>query len=157
MEYTAERRRLPKSPHALDPDIFLTYRAPATGSYTLTFRAVEDEEPVFKGPRWRETGVVAEMKPFPRLTPWPAGLKVPVRVQVRPVDLGEATRGAILETEPNDSIRQAQTIPLAAGNGDQTIRVTGGADDIEYFDNGLYGESGDDWFRLEFKAPSRAC
>src|SRR5687768_2293160 len=48
--------------HALDPDIFLTYRAPATGSYVLTLRAVEDEEPVFNGPRWRETGIAAEMK-----------------------------------------------------------------------------------------------
>src|SRR5688572_7100594 len=79
--------------HALDPDIFLMYRAPATGSYVLSLRAVEDEEPVFQGPRWRETGVVAEMKSFPRRTPWPPSLKVPVRVLVRPVDLGQATRG----------------------------------------------------------------
>ena len=137
--------------HALDPDIFLTYRAPATGSYTLTLRAVEDEEPVFHGPRWRETGIVAEMKPFPRRTPWPAGLKVPVRVQVRPVDLGQATRGALIETEPNNSIQQSQAIPFGEGNGDQTIHVSGGADDIEYFDNGRYGDSGDDWYQIAFK------
>ena len=137
--------------HALDPDIFLIYRAPATGSYALTLRVVEDEEPVFSGPRWRETGIVAEMKPFPRRTPWPAGLKVPVRVLVRPVDLGQATRGAILETEPNNSIQQSQAIPFTDGNSDQTIHVSGGADDIEYFDNGHYGDSGDDWYQIAFK------
>ncbi len=137
--------------HALDPDIFLVYRAPATASYTLTLRAVEDEEPVFHGPRWRETGIVAEMKPFPRLTPWPAGLKVPVRVQIRPVDLGQATRGTLIETEPNNSIQQSQAIPFGEGNSDQTIHVSGGADDIEYFDNGRYGDSGDDWYRIAFK------
>jgi hypothetical protein len=126
--------------HALDPDIFLIYRAPATGSYVLILRAVEDEEPVFNGPRWRETGIVAEMKAFPRRTPWPASVRVPVRVLVRPVELGQATHGAILETEPNNSIQQSQPIPLADGSGDQTIHVTGGADDIEYFDNGRYGD-----------------
>jgi hypothetical protein len=76
---------------------------------------------------------------------------VPVRVLIRPTSLGEATRGAILETEPNDSICQAQAIPLAAGDGDQSIHITGGADDIEYFDNTRYGESGDDWYRIDYK------
>src|SRR5262245_4585120 len=137
--------------HALDPDIFLTYRAPATGSYALILRAVEDEEPVFSGPRWRETGIVAEMKPFPRQTPWPAGHKVPMRILVRPVDLGQATRGAFIETEPNNSVQQSQAIPLSADDSDQTIHISGGADDIEYFDNGRYGDSGDDWFQIAFK------
>ena len=56
-----------------------------------------------------------------------------------------------IEVEPNNSIAQAQPIPLADGDADQTIHITGAADDIEYFDNGLVDRSGDDWFRLEFK------
>ncbi len=37
------------------------------------------------------------------------------------------------------------------GGGDETIHITGGADDAEYFDNGNAGTSGIDWFRIEFK------
>ena len=80
--------------HALDPDIFLIYQAPATGSYVLILRAVEDEEPLFNSPRWRETGVVAEMKSFPRRTPWPTNVKVPLRVLIRRVDLSTGCRSA---------------------------------------------------------------
>ena len=32
----------------------------------------------------------------------------------------------------------------------QTIEVTAGADDIEYFDNGKVGSSGDDWFKIKY-------
>ena len=32
-----------------------------------------------------------------------------------------------------------------------TIHITGGADDIEYFDNGKVGTSGLDWFRIEYQ------
>lgn len=49
--------------HALDPDIFLIYRVPATGSYVLTLRAVEDEEPAFNGPR--NTGEAGRLLPEP--------------------------------------------------------------------------------------------
>ncbi len=70
---------------------------------------------------------------------------------IRTIDFGQATRGAIVETEPNNSIAQAQPLPLAEGDQEQVICVTGGADDIEYFDNDLFGESGDDWFLLEYK------
>ncbi len=31
--------------HALDPDVYVVYRAPQQGRYTLSLRAVEDEEP----------------------------------------------------------------------------------------------------------------
>lgn len=137
--------------HALDPDLYLLYRAPATGPYVISFKAVEDEEPLFNRPRWRESGVVGEMKLFPKRTPWPSGRKVPLRVLVRPVRLGEATRDTIVELEPNNSIGQAQPIPFRVGTSEQTIRITGGADDIEYFDNGRYGESGDDWYQLTFQ------
>ncbi len=134
--------------HALDPDVYVIYRAPQAGRYTLSLRAVEDEEPVFKSPRWRENGVVSELKPFPRLTPWPAGHKVPMQLAVRATDFGESARGLIVETEPNNSREQAQPIALKE---DQIVRITGGADDIEYFDNGAFGESGDDWYRVEYK------
>jgi hypothetical protein len=136
--------------HALDPDIYLVYRASQAGRYSLSISAVEDEEPASTSARWRETGVLAEVKPFPKITPWPAGHRVPMHVMVRSADFGTATRGVVVEMEPNNSIAQAQPLALTAESGEQVVRVTGGADDIEYFDNGLYGESGDDWFRIEF-------
>src|SRR5262245_56840596 len=45
--------------HALDPDVYIVYLAPQAGRYTLSLRAVEDEEPPATSPRWRETGVLA--------------------------------------------------------------------------------------------------
>ena len=84
------------------------------------------------------------------------GYQVAVRLSVRATDFGQATLGTIVEAEPNNSIAQAQPLPLAAGDGEQVLSVTGGADDIEYFDNGDFGESGDDWFRVEFKGTSVA-
>ncbi|MFN3322800.1 MAG: HEAT repeat domain-containing protein [Bryobacteraceae bacterium] len=137
--------------HAMDPDVYVVYRAPASGEYRLRMAPVEDEVPIFNAPRWREGGVVSETMTFPTRTPWPRGAKVPVRIAVRSVGFGRSTRGLFIEMEPNDSIAQAQEIPLAPGNQDQTIHITGSADDIEYFDNGRYGESGDDWFRIEYK------
>jgi hypothetical protein len=136
--------------HALDPDVYVVYRAPQQGRYQLTLRAVEDEDTKSSVPRWRETGILAATKAFPQRTPWPRGHQVAVRVLMRKMNFGQATRGAIVETEPNNSIAQAQPLPLAEGDTEQVICVTGGADDIEYFDNDLFGESGDDWFRLEY-------
>jgi Large extracellular alpha-helical protein len=137
--------------HALDPDLYLVYRAPQQGRYTLSLRSINHEEPAASTPRWRESGVLAGVKSFPNDTPWPAGHEVPVGVMIRCTDFGAVTRGGIVEMEPNNSIAQAQPLPLAAGDGNQTIRVTGGADDVEYFDNSQFGESGDDWFRLEYQ------
>jgi hypothetical protein len=137
--------------HALDPDVYVVYRAPQKGQYTISLRVVEDEEPIFNKPRWRESGIVSEVNSFPKRTPWPAGHKVPIRLAVHSVQFGEATRGTMVETEPNNSISQAQLLPLQAGFDQQILSVTGGADDIEYFDNGLYGESGDDWFEIKFE------
>src|SRR5690606_18079905 len=42
-------------------------------------------------------------------------------------------------------------IPLADPHAETTLHVLGGADDIEYFDNGDVGRSGDDWFRIEYQ------
>ncbi len=137
--------------HALDPDFYILYRAPKAGSYTLRVTAVEDEEPMFNRPRWRETGTVARLDAFPSKTPWPAGHRVKLRAGVRRVDLGTSRRGIAVEFEPNNSIREAQPLAMGASGGDETLRVTGGADDIEYFDNGRIGEDGDDWFRIEYQ------
>jgi hypothetical protein len=137
--------------HALDPDVYLVYRTPQAGRYQLTLRAVEGEETKPSAARWRETGVLAGTKSFPERTPWPSGHQVAVRLLIRTTNFGQSTRGTIVETEPNNSIAQAQPLPLAKGDDEQLISVTGGADDIEYFDNEFFGESGDDWFRLEFQ------
>ncbi|HJS09052.1 MAG TPA: prenyltransferase/squalene oxidase repeat-containing protein [Pirellulales bacterium] len=137
--------------HALDPDVYLVYRTPQAGRYQLTLRAVEREATKPSAARWRETGALAGTKSFPERTPWPSGRQVAVRVWIRRADFGQATRDTIVETEPNNSIAQAQPLPLAKGDDEQLISVTGGADDIEYFDNEFFGESGDDWFRLEFQ------
>ena len=58
-----------------------------------------------------------------------------------------------IETEPNDTPELAQEIQLPSiSSADEIapVRITGGADDIEYFDNGRVGKSGDDWFKLIF-------
>ena len=136
--------------HALDPDTYLVYRAPQAGRYAISLTAVDDEEPVFNKPRWRETGIVSEVDSFPRHTPWPAGHVVPVRLAVQTVDFGRATRGTMVEVEPNNSLATAQFLPPFADDA-AILHITGGADDIEYFDNGLYGDSGDDWFRIEYR------
>ena len=43
------------------------------------------------------------------------------------------------------------------GEGVQVTRISGGADDIEYFDNGKVGQSGDDWFRITYTGQSLDC
>lgn len=135
--------------HALDPDIYLVYRAPVSGRYTLSLSKVEDEVPDFNRPRWRESGSISQLALFPEKTPWPTGLGVPFRVALQPVDLSTATRGLVVELEPNNSLEQAQPLQLTSTDEDQILSVTGSADDCEYFDNGRYGESGHDWFRIE--------
>jgi hypothetical protein len=137
--------------HALDPDIYLVYRAPVSGVYALEIAPVTDEVPVFEGPRWREEGSAPRAVSFPRRTPWPAGKSVPLSVTINPLDLSDSqAAGMYVEQEPNDTPEQAQPVTLPAGEGVQAVRISGGADDIEYFDNGKVGQSGDDWFQLKF-------
>lgn len=139
--------------HALDPDFYIVFRAPAAGPQTLRITPVEHEEPIFNIARWREPGAISKLQNFPKDTRWPAATKVQIRAAVKEVEYGESTRGLVVEAEPNDSMPQAQPLVL---QDDTTLHITGGADDIEYFDNGKNGDSGDDWFRLEFKgSPSR--
>src|SRR5258708_27941981 len=40
--------------HALDPDFYMVYRAPKAGTYALKANVIDDEEPIFNLPRWRE-------------------------------------------------------------------------------------------------------
>jgi hypothetical protein len=143
---------LRKVVHALDPDVSFYYRAPKAGSYVLTARAVEDEEPIFNQARWREIGSVGLLKTFPRRTPWPAGHSVAWSARVTPVQLGTSTRGMTLEVEPNNTIAEAQRVVIGVGDWDENQHIVGGADDLEYFDNGEVTKgAGDDYFRLEYK------
>ncbi len=149
--YTPPTTDWKKVLHALDSDLYLVYRAPVTGLYTLEISPVTDEATVFEGARWREDGVAPQAVTFPRQTPWPAGKSVPLSVTINPLDLKDARQaGMHVETEPNDTPEMAQEIALPEGEGVQAVRITGGADDIEYFDNGKVGKSGDDWFHLAF-------
>ncbi|MGH9768790.1 MAG: hypothetical protein ACREAB_15270, partial [Blastocatellia bacterium] len=149
--YTKPTADWKKVLQALDTDIYLVYRAPVAGLYALEIAPITDEATVFEGARWREDGIAPQAVTFPRQTPWPAGKSVPLAVTINPLDLRDAPQaGMRLETEPNDTPEMAQGIALPEGEGVQAVRITGGADDIEYFDNGRVGKSGDDWFRLAF-------
>ncbi|MFO0363106.1 MAG: hypothetical protein ACK55F_00270 [Acidobacteriota bacterium] len=134
--------------HAHDPDFYIVYRAPKAAAYTLKLTKVEDEEPIFNRPRWRETGTVEKLTAYPKRTPWPTGHKVALRTKLAKLNPGASTRGMVLEAEPNDAIASAQSIDFGARD---TLHITGGADDAEYFDNGLIGASGLDYFRIEYK------
>lgn len=140
--------------HALDPDVYLVYRAPVTGEYALELAPVVDEATIFEGSRWREEGSAPNAVTFPRKTPWPAGTAVPLNVKINPLDLRESERvGQFVEQEPNDTPEQAQPLAfngVADADGVQVLRIAGSADDIEYFDNGKVGKSGDDWFKLVY-------
>jgi len=137
--------------HAFDPDFFIVYRAPKTGSYSLKLTKIENEDALFNKPRWREMGTIEKITPFPKSTPWPAGKSVKLRTWIKPVNPGKSARGMVLEAEPNDSIAEAQPIEIGASGNDENMHITGGADDVEYFDNGDVGTSGLDWFRIEYK------
>src|SRR5215475_3188768 len=98
--------------HALDPDLYLVYRAPVSGVYALEIAPVTDEATIFEGARWREDGVAPQAVTFPRVTPWPPGKTVPLSVTIGPIGPIGPTgpMGAIVETEPNDTPEMAQEI-----------------------------------------------
>ena len=153
--YTAPTANWRKVLHALDPDLYLVYRAPVAGEYLLEIAPVtgdQSEPTTFEGGRWRDEGSVPAATVFPRRTPWPTGKRVPLAIEIAPVDLhGGETSGMHVEQEPNDTPEMGQRIELPAGEGIRALRISGGADDIEYFDNGSVGRSGDDWFQLVYK------
>ncbi len=134
-----------KALHALDPDVYLVYRAPKTGRYTLAVES-STRAPV-------EVSYVRDTGLAPRATPPPSVPVVrgaAVTVDIQPVD--ELHRGDILlEAEPNNTPAQANEIPFAAGDADQTIRVIGGSDELEYFNNPDSGRSPDDWYRVQYR------
>ncbi len=150
--YTQPTADWEKTLHALDADVYTVYRAPVAGIYALEISPATDEATPFEGARWREEGSVANVVTFPSQTPWPAGKAVPLNVALNKLNLQEAAQvGMHVEVEPNDTPEMAQEIALPFGAGVEAVRITGSADDIEYFDNGKVGKSGDDWFRLDFK------
>jgi hypothetical protein len=136
-----------KTLHALDPDVYLVYRAPISGVYRLTL------ETVTNAPREitdvpHDTGLALLATPLPTMTPTVSG--VGMSVEIRPI--AEPHQGDILlEAEPNNTPEQAIDLPFTAGNKDQALRVFGGADDLEYYNNTASGKSPDDWYRIEYK------
>lgn len=156
--YTAPTANWRKVLHALDGDVYVVYRAPVSGRYRLKVAALEvDDRSVT--PRWREKGTAPEMFPIPTRVVWPKEAAVAIAAAVDPFDLGseasvQKTR-TLIEAEPNDTPEQAQPLTLAAGEREEDIRtyeVTGTSDDVDFFDNPLVGQSGDDWFRVQLKA-----
>ncbi|MEP7271014.1 MAG: hypothetical protein ABI882_05895 [Acidobacteriota bacterium] len=149
--YTAPTANWTKTLHALDTDLYLAYRAPVTGTYELKVTPATNEPTPFEGSRWREDGIAPQAVPFPRVTPWPAGTSVPLSIVLDPLSIDSSDPTDMrVELEPNDTPEMAQEIPLPDADPVGAMRITGGADDIEYFDNGQVGKSGDDWFRLVF-------
>jgi hypothetical protein len=150
--YTRPTTDWTKTLHALDPDVYVAYRAPVSGTYILEIAPSTDNR-VFEGPRWREDGIAPQAVPFPRVASWPKGKSIAMTVALNPLKMDSADALANrmqIELEPNDTPELAQEIRLPEGDGIQAMRITGGADDIEYFDNGQVGKSGDDWFRINF-------
>ncbi len=133
--------------HALDPDVYLLYRAPVPGRYELRLETVVNREQALSQYH-RDTGLASLAAVKPTRTPPIQGAEIRVDV-----DLVEATqaRDIVLETEPNNEPEHAVKLPFLPGSGDQVLRVVGGADDLEYFDNADSGRSPDDWYRLEYR------
>ena len=105
--------RLVKELHAGDPDLFLPYRSAHDG----------------------QGQVILARKPG-------AGdSALSVRVEWKELTLADPDRAAI-ETEPNDSWRQANLLRLGRD-------VYGSADDVDYLENPSEGISGLDWFQFE--------
>jgi len=161
--YTAPTANWRKVLHALDGDVYMVYRAPVAGTYTLSLAPVIDEPPVGAGARWREKGSAPDLFPPPANTPWPAGTVAPVSVAVNPIDVGteaqvQKLRTAV-EVEPNDTPEQAQPLTLEPNADIASYEVTGTSDDIEFFDNGKdvggAPRSGDDWFRIRIGGNER--
>ncbi len=137
--------------HALDADLYVVYRAPVKGMYELVIRPEEGRVTLFEGERWREKGGVHELLRTPPEVVWPQDAKAEVDILVRQLDISpQPDLGLFVEYEPNDSPEQAVPIPLKETDDDYTLHIVGGSDDIEYYDNGKVGTSGDDWYRIEF-------
>ena len=158
--YTSPTPNWTKLLHALDADVYVVYRAPENGVYSLTVAVEAEDVDLFDGKRWREKGVAPKSRRIPRAVAWAEGTRVDVATRVSKLDLsGSEESRFYVEVEPNDTPQQAQPIslpPVSDGQSQvEALHVQGTADDIEYFDNGYVGRSGDDWFRLEFPGPEK--
>ena len=152
--YTKPEAGWSKLLHALDADVYLNYRVPYTGIYQLDIAPDETDVDVFEGARWREPGQAPIISAVPRAVSWPESADVETIVSVKPFDVsGQAENRIYIEVEPNDTPEQAQMISFDRTTDGYTVNVVGSSDDIEYFDNGHVGRSGDDWIRLEFQGP----
>ena len=148
--YTDPTPNWSKLLHALDPAVYTVYRAPIAGTYRLEVSTEQNAVTLFDGGRWREAGQAPLSRPATRKVPWPADHTVGVTIEIRDIDARPAGGHLFIEAEPNDTPEQAQPLALKKGAEDYSLRVVGGSDDIEYYDNSRVGGSGDDWFRLEF-------
>lgn len=149
--YTAPTADWSKVLHSHDPDVYVNYRAPVDGTYRITVAPEEGTLAMHETERWREPGNIRKTDGPPRTVPWPADASVDVSFQLLPLPVAyELGRKTGVELEPNDTPEMAQPIQLAAVEQDQSFSILGSADDIEYFDNGDFGRSGDDWFRIDF-------
>ena len=148
---TAPTANWSKLLHALDADLYVIYQAPAYGVYELTIAPESGEVTLFDGPRWREEGSAPQSTPVPRVVAWPDDASIDVSLLVNTIDISSASDDRlVIEAEPNDTPEQSQLIRLADTRDEHTLNVVGTSDDIEYFDNGRVGSSGDDWFRIEY-------
>ena len=128
--------------HALDPDVFTVYRAPIAGTYRLEVSTEQNAVTLFEGGRWRETGQAPLSRPAARKVAWPADHTVGVTIEIRDIDTRPAGDRLFIEAEPNDTPEQAQPLVLKKATEDYSLRVVGGSDDIEYYDNSRVGGSG---------------
>ena len=136
-----------KTLHALDPDVYLVYKAPRTGKYELSLTTVT-EGAWLSAPFHRDNGLARLAAIPPSETPSVDDL--PIDVTVAPVS--QTTSGDIvLETEPNNTPEDSVLLPFSGGSADQVLRVIGGTDELEYFDNADSGRSPDDWYRFEYR------
>ena len=132
--------------HALDPDVYVLYRAPRSGRYELQLRTLESP-PASDRKYHRDSGLARMASaPPPRL---PGISEAAIRLRVDRV-LETADGDIVLETEPNNAPEDAVELPFAPGGADQVLRVIGGADELEYFDNADSGQSPDDWYRISY-------
>ncbi len=131
-----------KTLHALDPDVYLVYRAPLAGEYSLRIETVTDRpQPLGQIPH--DTGLAPLATPLPAHTP--PVKDVALTVEMRP--LASLSAGdTVIEAEPNNAPEQAIDLPFRAGDEDQIVYVTGGADDIEYYNNTSTGQASDELY-----------
>lgn len=150
--YTAPTASWSKLLHALDSDVFLAYRAPVSGKYRIAITQENGSVDLFTKERWREKGSAPNIVKVTDTIQWPKDATSDVTVRWQPLDLTGTDAHYLIDLEPNDTPEQAQPIALRETTADYTLNLVGTADDIEYFDNGEVGRSGDDWYRLEFNS-----